>query len=76
MRLGILLRVSLLAAYVALAIVIGVAYGTRGLAILLFFYFLPLAWLAFLSGLGLGRSPLRPLELPPSRRPPLTPSAP
>jgi hypothetical protein len=47
-----IIGVALLLAYLALAVVIGTAYGGAGLAILLFFYVLPLAWLAFLSGWG------------------------
>jgi hypothetical protein len=35
-------------AYLALAIVVGVAYGGRGLAVLSFFYFWAGAWVVFL----------------------------
>jgi hypothetical protein len=35
-------------AYVALAVVVGVAYGGRGLAVLSFFYFWAGAWVVFL----------------------------
>jgi hypothetical protein len=38
----------IIAGYVALAIVIGVAYGSRGLATLFLFYFCAGAWVSFL----------------------------
>ena len=41
-------RSAIVAGYIALAIVIGIAYGGRGLAILLFFYFWAGAWGVFL----------------------------
>jgi hypothetical protein len=41
-------RSAIIAGYVALAILIGVAYGSRGLATLFFFYFCAGAWVAFL----------------------------
>ena len=41
-------RSAIVAGYIALAIVIGVAYGGRGLAILSFFYFSAGAWVVFL----------------------------
>jgi hypothetical protein len=41
-------RSAIIAGYLALAIVIGIAYGARGLAILSFFYFWAGAWAAFL----------------------------
>jgi hypothetical protein len=40
-------RSAIVAGYIALAIVIGIAYGGRGLAILFFFYFWAGAWAAF-----------------------------
>jgi hypothetical protein len=40
-------RSAIVAGYIALAIVIGIAYGGRGLAILSFFYFWAGAWAAF-----------------------------
>lgn len=40
-------RSAIVAGYLALAIVIGIAYGWRGLAILSFFYFYSGAWAAF-----------------------------
>jgi hypothetical protein len=41
-------RSAIVAGYIALAILIGIAYGGRGLAILFFFYFWAGAWAAFL----------------------------
>lgn len=41
-------RLAIVGSYVALAIVVGIAYGGRGLAILSFFYFWAGAWGAFL----------------------------
>ena len=41
-------RSAIVAAYIALAILIAVAYGVRGLAILSFFYFWAGSWVAFL----------------------------
>jgi hypothetical protein len=41
-------RSTIVAGYVAFAILIGVAYGLRGLAILLYFYFWAGAWVVFL----------------------------
>jgi hypothetical protein len=41
-------RSAIVAGYIAFAIVIGVAYGGRGLAILSFFYFWAGAWVVFL----------------------------
>ena len=41
-------RSVIVAGYLALAIVIGIAYGGRGLAILSFFYFWAGAWVVFL----------------------------
>jgi hypothetical protein len=40
-------RTAILAAYVALAIAVGVAYGGRGLLILLFFYSWAAVWGVF-----------------------------
>ena len=45
-------RSVIVAGYIALAIVIGVAYGTRGLFILSFFYFWAGAWVVFLLAWG------------------------
>jgi hypothetical protein len=45
-------RSTIVAGYVALAIVIGIAYGGRGVATLSFFYFWPAAWLVFLGAWG------------------------
>jgi hypothetical protein len=45
-------RSVIVAGYIALAIVIGVAYGGRGLAILSFFYFWAGAWVIFLLAWG------------------------
>jgi hypothetical protein len=41
-------RSAIVAGYIALAILIGIAYGAQGLAILLFFYFWAGAWAVFL----------------------------
>lgn len=41
-------RGAILAGYVAFAVLIGIAYGGRGLAVLLFFYFWAGVWGAFL----------------------------
>jgi hypothetical protein len=41
-------RSAIIAGYVALAIAVGIAYGARGLATLLYFYFCAGAWVAFL----------------------------
>jgi hypothetical protein len=41
-------RSVIIAGYVALAILVGVAYGGRGLETLLFFYFYAGAWVVFL----------------------------
>jgi hypothetical protein len=45
-------RSAIVACYVVLAIVVGVAYGFQGLATLLFFYFLTAAWLVFVLAWG------------------------
>jgi hypothetical protein len=45
-------RSAIIAGYIALAGVIGVAYGGRGLAILLFFYLCAGSWVAFLLAWG------------------------
>jgi hypothetical protein len=64
-------RSAIIAGYVALAIVIGVAYGGRGLAVLAFFYFWAIAWVAYLLVWGwaaraAGRWNVRRLDRPPS----------
>lgn len=41
-------RAAIIAGYVALAVLIGFAYGGRGLAILFFLYFWAGAWAAFI----------------------------
>jgi hypothetical protein len=41
-------RSAIIAGYLALAIVIGIAYGGHGLTVLFFFYFCAGAWVAFL----------------------------
>lgn len=41
-------RAAIIAAYVALAIVVGVAYGAGGLIVLAYFYFLAGSWVVFL----------------------------
>jgi hypothetical protein len=41
-------RSAIVAGYVALAIVIGVAYGAQGLEVLFFYYVWAFAWVAFL----------------------------
>jgi hypothetical protein len=41
-------RAVILAGYVVLAIVVGIAYGADGLAVLAYFYFLAGAWFVFL----------------------------
>ena len=45
-------RSAIIAGYVALAVVITAAYGARGLAILLFFYFWAGSWAVFLLAWG------------------------
>jgi hypothetical protein len=40
-------RSAIVASYAALAIVVGIAYGARGLLILSFFYFWAGVWIAF-----------------------------
>lgn len=47
-RSAVIWRAVVVAGYFALAIVIGIAYGGRGLAILSFFYFWAGAWFVFL----------------------------
>ena len=47
-----ILRSTVAGAYVALAIVVTVAYGAAGLATLLFFYVWAAAWLAFVLAWG------------------------
>jgi hypothetical protein len=47
-------RSAIVAGYIAFAIVIGVAYGGRGLVILSFFYFWAGAWVVFLLTWGWG----------------------
>jgi hypothetical protein len=66
-------RSTIIAGYVALAILITVAYGGRGLATLLFFYFCAGAWVVFLvawnwAARAAGRWNLRRLEPPQVRR--------
>ena len=66
-------RSAIIAGYVALAILITVAYGGRGLATLLFFYFCAGAWVVFLvawnwASRAAGRWNLRRLEPPQVRR--------
>ncbi len=63
-------RSAIVAAYVALAVVVGVTYGLRGFATLCFFYFCAAAWTAFLLNWGslaraAGRWNVRRLETPP-----------
>ena len=62
-------RSAIVAAYVALAVVVGVAYGLTGLATLLFFYFCAAVWTTFLLNWGAlaraaGRWHVRRLETP------------
>jgi cation transporter-like permease len=45
-------RSAVIAGYVALAAVVTVAYGARGLATLLFFYFCAGSWVAFVVAWG------------------------
>jgi hypothetical protein len=45
-------RAAIVAGYVALAIVVGIAYGGRGLAVLLFYYGWAGAWAAFVLAWG------------------------
>ena len=45
-------RSGIIAGYVALAAVVTVAYGPRGLATLLFFYFCAGSWVAFVVAWG------------------------
>jgi len=45
-------RSAIIAGYIALAAVVAVAYGARGLAILLFFYFCAGSWVAFVLAWG------------------------
>ena len=45
-------RSAVIACYVALAAVVTVAYGARGLATLLFFYFCAGSWVAFVVAWG------------------------
>jgi hypothetical protein len=52
MRVGMIWRAAIVAAYVALAIVIAVVYGGHGLATLLFFYFCAGFWVAFVEVWG------------------------
>ena len=49
---AVIWRSAIIAAYVALAVVVGIAYGLRGLAVLLFFYFWAGAWGVFLLAWG------------------------
>lgn len=62
-------RSVIIAGYVALAIVVGIAYGGRGLVVLSYFYFWAGAWVAFLVVWGgaaraAGRWNVRRLETP------------
>lgn len=66
-------RSAIIAGYVALAILIAVAYGGRGLATLFFFYFCAGAWVVFLvawnwASRSAGRWHGRRLDTPPVRR--------
>ena len=66
-------RSAIIAAYVALAIVIAIAYGGRGLATLFFFYFCAGAWVVFLvawswASRSAGRWHARKFDTPPLRR--------
>jgi hypothetical protein len=45
-------RSAIVAAYIALAIVVGVAYGGHGVVVLAFFYLWAGAWVAFLLAWG------------------------
>jgi hypothetical protein len=49
---AVIWRSAIVAAYVALAIVVGVAYGLQGLAVLSFFYFWAVAWVVFVLAWG------------------------
>jgi hypothetical protein len=65
-------RSAIVAGYIALAILIGIAYGAQGLAILLFFYFWAGAWAVFLLVWGwaaraAGQWSFRRLDTGPSR---------
>jgi hypothetical protein len=40
-------RSAIIGGYIALAVVIGIAYGTDGLTVLFFYYFCAGAWVAF-----------------------------
>jgi hypothetical protein len=62
-------RTTIVAGYVALAVLVGIAYGGRGLAVLLFFYLWAGAWAGFLLVWGwaaraAGRWNVRRLERP------------
>lgn len=62
-------RSAILASYVALAVVVGVAYGGRGLLVLSFFYLWAGAWAIFLLAWGwaaraAGRLSVRRLDRP------------
>ena len=48
MSLVMIWRAAILAGYLVLAVVVGVAYGAEGLAVLAYFYFLVGAWFVFL----------------------------
>ena len=45
-------RAAILASYVVLAIVVGVAYGRDGLVVLAYFYFVVGVWFVFLLAWG------------------------
>jgi hypothetical protein len=45
---AVIWRAAIIAGYVALAIVVGVAYGSGGLIVLAYFYFLAGSWVVFL----------------------------
>jgi hypothetical protein len=62
-------RSAIIAGYIALAILITVAYGRRGLATLIFFYFCAGAWVVFLlawnwASRSAGRWNFRRLDAP------------
>jgi hypothetical protein len=68
-------RSVIVAGYLALAIAIGIAYGSRGLTVLLYFYLLAGVWAAFVFAWGwlareAGRRHVERLnEAPPGDRP-------
>jgi hypothetical protein len=66
-------RSTIIAGYIALAILIGVAYGADGLATLLFAYFIAGSWVVFLfawnwAGRAAGRWSFKRLDTGPRPR--------